>query len=231
MKAMILAAGKGERMRPLTDHTPKPLLEVGGESLIERHIRRLAAAGVRELVINVSHLGEQIVDACGDGSRWNLSIAYSEEAEPLETAGGIQRALPLLGPAPFLVVNGDIWTDYPFEELTAHRLRQEEGAHLVFVDNPPQHTHGDFLLADLGWVRFRPQDVTGLTYAGIGIYSPRFFATMAAGKLALRPLLDAAVDAATLGGQYYAGRWEDVGTPERLKALDEEVTGESGVSQ
>ena len=223
---MILAAGRGERMRPLTDHTPKPLLKVAGVPLIEHHIRRLAAAGVRELVINVSHLGQQIVDYCGDGTRWRLAIRYSEEAEPLETAGGIFQALPLLGEAPFLLVNGDIWIDYPFEQLTRYALRASEQAHLVFVDNPPQHTHGDFLLADLGWVRERPEGVTGLTYAGVGVYSPSLFSGMSAGKLPLRPLLDAAIAAGTLGGEYHAGRWQDIGTPERLEALNKVVRPE-----
>lgn len=137
MRAMILAAGFGERMRPLTKHTPKPLLEVGGVALIEHHLRRLAAAGFDELVINVSHLGQQIIDFCGDGGAWGVQITFSEEDEPLETAGGIIKALPLLGSEPFLVVNGDVWTDYPFELVLSHDLPESGGAHLVLVDNPP----------------------------------------------------------------------------------------------
>lgn len=224
MKAMILAAGIGERMRPLTDATPKPLLQVGGLPLIEYHLRRLAVAGFNDIVINVSHLAQQIIDYCGDGGRWGVSISYSPEAAPLETAGGILQALPLLGQAPFLVVNGDVWTDFPFDTLADWPLRPEERAHLVFVDNPPQHTHGDFLLAQLGWVEARPEGVKGLTYAGIGVYSPDFFAGIRPGKLALRPLLDDAIAARQLGGQYHGGRWEDVGTPERLYQLDAELS-------
>ena len=146
MRVMILAAGVGERMRPLTDHTPKPLLQVGGKPLIEHHIARLAEAGFRELVINVSHLAQQIIDHCGDGQRWSIDIRYSREEEPLETAGGIQLALPMLGRQPFLVVNGDIWIDYDFARLRSYRPAPEESAHLVMVRNPPQHPQGDFLL-------------------------------------------------------------------------------------
>lgn len=223
MKAMILAAGKGERMRPLTDHTPKPLLEVGGKALIEHHIARLAVAGFEQLVINVSHLGQQIVDFCGDGSRWGLEIHYSHEDEPLETAGGIQRALPQLGRQPFLVVNGDIWTDYDFAELKNYRPATGEVAHLVMVRNPPQHPEGDFLLDGEGWVHERPRGETGMTYSGVGVYTQGFFAGMQPGKLALRPLLDDAIRLGQLTGEYHPGGWEDVGTPERLAALDEAV--------
>jgi MurNAc alpha-1-phosphate uridylyltransferase len=220
---MILAAGVGERMRPLTDHTPKPLLQVAGTPLIEHHIRRLAAAGVRELVVNVSHLGEQIVDYCGDGSAWGVTIAYSPEQAPLETAGGILQALPLLGAAPFLVVNGDIWMDYPFEQLAAYSLRPGENAHLVMVANPPQHPSGDFHLDDDGWLRVLGPRAVGCTYAGVGLYTSTFFGGLASGKRPLRPLLDAAIARGALGGEMHAGQWHDVGTPERLRALDEAV--------
>ena len=223
MKAMILAAGVGERMRPLTDHKPKPLLQVAGIPLIEHHIRRLGDAGFRELVINVSHLGEQIVEYCDSGSRWEVSIRYSHEEQPLETAGGIHRALPLLGDDPFLVVNGDIWTDYDFARLQAVCLSMDTAAHLVMVDNPPQHPQGDFVLDPDRRVRVRPEGITGMTYAGIGVYDRAFFAGVQAGKLRLRPLLDDAILAGTLGGEFYRGDWEDVGTPERLQALDERV--------
>ena len=172
MKAMILAAGLGERMRPLTDHTPKPLLKVGGATLIEYHIERLAREGFRELVINVSHLGEQIVNFCGDGGRWGLAIKYSHEEAPLETAGGIVKALPLLGQEPFLVVNGDIWIDYPFGALLPRAGQLGDCAHLVMVDNPPQHPLGDFRLDDEGLVRVRPSTESGLTYAGVGLFAP-----------------------------------------------------------
>lgn len=227
MKVMILAAGRGERMRPLTDHTPKPLLQVAGLPLLEHHIRRLAAAGLHEMVINVSHLGQQIVDYCGDGQRWGVSITYSHEDEALETAGGIVKALPLLGKAPFLVVNGDIWTDYPFAQIVAHTLRPGEGAHLVMVGNPPQHPAGDFQLDDDGWIRVLTGGV-GWTYAGLGIYTPGFFEGATEAKLPLRPLLDAAIARGHLGGQVYTGEWQDVGTPERLQALDREVRERGG---
>lgn len=220
MKVMILAAGEGQRMRPLTHHTPKPLLRAGGVPLVEHHLRRLSAAGFRDVVINVSHLAQQVVDYCGDGGRWGLAIAYSREETPLETAGGIHRALPLLGDAPFLVVNGDIWIDFPFATLRAAVLRDGERARLLLVDNPPQHPLGDFLLDRDGRVRERTPGAAGLTYAGVGIYDPGMFAAMRPGKLPLRPLLDAAIGAGALGGIYHPGRWADVGTPERLDALD-----------
>ncbi len=220
MKAMILAAGVGERMRPLTSHTPKPMLQVDGEPLIAHHLRRLAEAGFSDVVINVSHLAEQIIDYCDNGSRWGLAIKYSPEPEPLETAGGILNALPLLGDQPFLVVNGDVWIDYPFEQLLNFTPPEPESAHLVMVGNPPQHPEGDFILDEQGWVRERPAGATGLTYAGVGVYAPHFFAGTKPGKMALRPLLDAAISRGCLSGEYYSGHWEDVGTPERLEALD-----------
>ncbi len=219
MKAMILAAGKGERMRPLTDHTPKPLLKVGGRPLIEHHIVRLAAAGFHELVINVSHLGQQIVDFCGDGSRWGVQIRLSPEEEPLETAGGIINALALLGDEPFLLVNGDVWTDYPFGRLRAASLAGPAGAHLVLVDNPPQHPGGDFKLEGDKVVELAPGEV-GMTYSGIGIYSAAFFDGVPPGKSPMRPLLSRAIESGLLTGEHYAGDWADVGTPERLAELD-----------
>lgn len=225
MRVMILAAGVGERMRPLTEHTPKPLLQVAGVPLIEHHIRRLALAGFSELVINVSHLGDQIMRYCGDGSAWGVRIAYSREDAPLETAGGIIQALPLLGNAPFLVVNGDVWIDYPFEELAAYTFRTDEAARLVLVNNPPQHPTGDFQLDDNDWVRKLPPATVGCTYAGVGLYSPAFFAGYPPGKLPLRPLLDAAIDQGRLGGERHLGQWADVGTPERLREFDAMVRG------
>jgi MurNAc alpha-1-phosphate uridylyltransferase len=220
---MILAAGVGERMRPLTDQTPKPLLRVADVPLIEYHIRALATAGYRDLVINVSHLAGQIVAYCGDGERWGVKVSYSRESAPLETAGGIQRALPLLGNDPFLVVNGDVWTDFDLGRLHDYRFRPWERAHLVLVDNPPQHPLGDFCLEDAGKVVYRPDDGVGFTYAGIGVFSAAFFSGMAPGKLALRPLLDAAIAAGTLGAEHYPGEWADVGTPERLRELDRQA--------
>jgi len=220
VRAMILAAGVGERMRPLTDHTPKPLLRVGDTPLIEHHIRRLASAGFNELVINVSHLGEQLVEFCGDGSQWGVNIAFSREETPLETAGGIIKALPLLGELPFLVVNGDIWIDYPFERLVDYSLRPNEIAHLVMVGNPPQHPAGDFQLDDDDWIRVLAPGVVGWTFAGVGIYTIEFFDGTPAGKMPLRPLLDAAIGQGSLGGERYRGLWQDVGTPDRLRELD-----------
>lgn len=225
MKAMILAAGVGDRMRPLTDHTPKPLLTVGGAPLIDYHLRHLGAAGVRDVVINVSHLGSQIEAYCGQGEHWGLSIGYSREEAPLETAGGIHQALSLLGEAPFLVVNGDVWTDYTFGTLLKYQLRDREDARLLLVRNPPQHPLGDFVLGDDGWVGFREVEQEGVTYAGVGVYTPAFFAGMGAGKMPLRPLLDQAIMQRRLGGELYGGRWEDVGTPERLRALDSALGG------
>lgn len=227
MKAMILAAGVGERMRPLTDHTPKPLLRVAGIPLIEHHIRRLADAGIRELVVNVSHLGEQIVEFCGDGAKWGVAIVYSPEQSPLETAGGILQALPLLGTSPFLVVNGDVWIDYPFERLATYSPRGEERARLVMVDNPPQHPAGDFHLDDDGWIRVLAPGAVGCTYAGVGLYTPAFFDGLSRGKSPLRPLLDAAIARGELGGERHTGQWYDVGTPERLWALDAAVSSRS----
>jgi MurNAc alpha-1-phosphate uridylyltransferase len=220
MKAMILAAGRGERMRPLTDHTPKPLLQAGGKPLIAWHLERLAATGFREVVVNHAHLGKQIERALGDGSQWGLSIAYSPEPPgALETAGGIASALPLLGDESFLVVNGDIWCDWDF-----YRARQlaKAAAHLVLVANPAHHAGGDFSL-DGQRVVYANGEQT-LTYAGIGIFSPAFFAGVAPGTvMKLRPLLDAAIAAGTLTGERFAGRWVDVGTPQRLAELDQEL--------
>ncbi len=221
---MILAAGFGERMLPLTGHTPKPLLQVAGTPLIEYHLRGLAGAGFAQVVINISHLGRQIEAYCGDGSRWGLEITYSPEEQPLETAGGIQRALPLLGAQPFLVVNGDVWIDYPFQRLGRWQLKPWETAHLVMVDNPPQHPLGDFCLDAEGRVTYRPAERIGYTYAGLGVFAPAFFAHMEPGKLALRPLLDAAIAEGCLGGEHFRGDWEDVGTPQRLTELDARIS-------
>lgn len=220
MKAMILAAGRGERMRPLTDHTPKPLLPAGGKPLIVWHLERLAAAGFREIVINHAHLGQQIETTLGDGSQWGLTLTYSPEPPgALETAGGIAQALPLLGSAPFLVVNGDIFCDWDLRRAPA---LQDKLAHLVMVANPAHHAGGDFRL-DHGKVTVGTGSDT-LTYAGIAVFSPSFFKNVVVGQpLKLRPLLDAAIAAGTLSGEQHLGRWVDVGTPERLAALDQEL--------
>ncbi len=217
MKAMILAAGRGERMRPLTEHSPKPLLRVGGRPLIEYHVERLLEAGFDGLVINVSWLGEQIVEHL-EASPWSGAITWSREPEPLETAGGIVQALPLLGDVPFAVVNGDIWTDFPFARLL-QKSAPEQGAYLVLVNNPPQHPQGDFRLEEAGLLT-RPADGERLTYSGIGVYSPALFAGCEPGKRPLLPLLEKAIAAGALVGEHFPGDWEDVGTPERLAALD-----------
>lgn len=211
MKAMILAAGRGERLAPLTDRLPKPLIEVGGETLIDRHLGRLAAAGVAEVVVNVSHLAGLIEARVGDGARHGLSVCYSREPDgPLETAGGIVRALPLLGDAPFLLVNADVWTDYPFAGLLD---RAPAAAHLVLVPNPPHHPRGDFALTG-GQVR--EDGSRRLTFAGLSVMHPALFAGLAPGSRPLAPLLRAAMRREAVSGERYDGRWLDVGTPRRL---------------
>ena len=218
MKAMILAAGRGERMRPLTDSTPKPLLRIGGQMLIEHHVHALARAGFSELVINHAHLGELIVSALGDGSAYGVSIQYSPEPEAaLETGGGIFNALPLLGEAPFLVVNADIWTDFDFAGLP----RDINGmAHLVMVDNPPHHPGGDFSLSE---GRLSRQGPAMLTFSGIGVYRPELFAGCSPGAFPLAPLLRTAMDKGQVTGEHFTGNWFDIGTPQRLAAVNEVV--------
>lgn len=221
MRAIILAAGRGERMRPLTDTVPKPLLTVGGRSLIARHIENLAAAGIRDIVVNHAHLGSMIEERLGDGSAFGVSIHYSREGVARETAGGIALALPLLRNEFFLVVNGDIYCEFDFTDLLARRsaMRPSDlAAHLILVDSPAHHARGDFALVD---GRLHNAGGHRLTYSGIGLYARRLFAGITPGaKAALGPLLRQAVDAGTVTGEHYRGRWEDVGTPERLAALD-----------
>jgi MurNAc alpha-1-phosphate uridylyltransferase len=216
---MILAAGRGERMRPLTDTTPKPLLQVGGQALIEYHIRALHEAGINEIVINHAWLGEQIRQYLGDGSRYGVQIQYSDEsAGALETAGGIIKALPLLGEVPFVVVNGDIFTDYAYAGLP-----QPDGlAHLVMVDNPPQHPGGDFVLRE---GRLLADGEPRLTFSGIGVYDPQLFAGYQPGALPLAPLLRDAMARDEVRGEHYTGQWLDIGTPERLAELDASLKG------
>lgn len=216
MKAMILAAGKGERMRPLTLTTPKPLVRAGGVPLIEYHLRALAAAGFTEIVINHAWLGQQIEDYLGDGSQYGVSIQYSPEGEPLETGGGILRALPLLGSEAFLVVNGDIWTDYDFSVL--HRPIAGL-AHLVLADNPVHHPVGDFNLID-GQVRDGQPGSATLTYSGIAVLHPLLFAGCVAGAFKLAPLLRTAMADGQVTGEHLNGVWVDVGTHERLAEVD-----------
>jgi len=222
---MILAAGRGERMRPLTDHTPKPLLQVGGKPLIVWHIERLRAAGFTHIVINHAHLGQQIEDALGNGAALGVSIEYSREVSALETAGGIATALPLIASDVFPVVNGDIYCEYDFSHLAEPMARLAAGhdlAHLVLVDNPPQHLKGDFVL-DAGRIVTSPPRPP-LTFSGIGVYHRALFAhTPAHEKAPLAPLLRRAIDAGRASGEHFAGRWVDVGTPERLQQLDESL--------
>jgi MurNAc alpha-1-phosphate uridylyltransferase len=216
---MLLAAGRGERLRPLTDRVPKALVEAGGKPLIAWHLERLAAAGCREAVVNVSHLGEQIVERLGDGARFGLRIAYSREAQPLETAGGIAQALPLLAPAPFLLVNADVYCEYDFGRLLAHGL-DGRLAHLVLVPNPAHRPNGDFVLAE-GAVRSAAPAVPRYTYAGVAVVSPELVREVRAGdKAPLAPLLYQAADRGLLSGELYRGRWQDVGTRERLVELE-----------
>lgn len=215
MKAMILAAGRGERMRPLTDRMPKPLLQAGGRALIEYPIEALRRAGITELVINHAHLGEQLVAHLGDGSRYGVHIRYSAEPSgALETGGGIRHALPLLGEQPFLVINGDVWTDYPYAPRTLDSRRL---AHLVLVDNPPHHPDGDFCLRD-GEVG--ECDGPRLTFSGLGWYHPALFEDSPDARFPLAPLLRAAMRDGRVSGEHYTGRWMDIGTPQRLAELD-----------
>lgn len=234
MKALIFAAGLGERMRPLTNHTPKPLLVAGGKPLIAWHLEKLAAMGIRDVVINTSWLADQFPATLGDGGRWGLRLRYSYEGpEPLETGGGMWHALPLLGEAPFLLVNGDIWTDYDFTRLP----REPAGlAHLVMVERPDHATHGDFALDSDGHVR--ADGAMRLTYAGLGVYRPQLLdgwkdiagdidTSDGKPRFRLAPILKAHMPFNRISGEYHAGRWTDVGTPERLARLDAELTSGS----
>jgi len=217
MKTMILAAGRGERLRPLTDTQPKPLIEVRGKPLIVWHLERLAAAGFRDIVINVSHLGGLIVEALGDGARWDVSISWSKEAQPLETAGGLAYARALLGDEPFLVVNADVYCEYPFALLAKADLGRSLG-HIVMVPNPPFRPQGDFSLAqgkvgNLSSPRY--------TYSGLGVFDPRIVEGIVPGEKApLAPLLRAAAENGRLDGELFTGMWNDVGSPERLADLN-----------
>ncbi|MCD9029257.1 nucleotidyltransferase family protein [Luteimonas sp. BDR2-5] len=237
MKALVFAAGLGERMRPLTDTTPKPLLVAGGKPLIVWHLERLAGAGVREVVVNTSWLADRFAPALGDGSRWGLRIRYAHEgAPPLETGGGMLHALPLLGDAPFIAVNGDIWTDFDFVRLPSAPTGE---AHLVLVDNPPHNPAGDFALTGS---RVDGDGDSRLTFAGIGVYRPSLLADWrrvigdapGAGadppRFKLAPLLRAAMANGRVSGERHAGAWTDVGTPERLATLDSTLS-EAGAAR
>lgn len=215
MIAMILAAGRGERMRPLTDTVPKSLLEVGGKPLIVYQIEALALAGTEKIVINTGHLGNQIMDYLGDGQKFNVRIFYSDEGEePLETAGGIVKALPLLGKAPFIVTNADIFTDFDYRSLPTEL---DSDAHLVLVNNPPHNPQGDFAFED---GRILAEGSERLTFSGIGLYQPRFFKSCVPGRYPLAPLLLQSAQNNCLSGQHFLGNWSDIGTPDRLNEVN-----------
>lgn len=224
---MILAAGRGERFRPLTDTLPKPLIPVRGEVLIERHLKHLAAAGLREVVINHGWLGEKIEAALGDGARFGLHIACSREGWPcLETGGGVRHALPLLGPEPFLLLNADVWTDYPLPRLArqAAALRPGDHAHLVLVPNPAHNPRGDFGLAG---GRVVPACAETHTYSGVAILRPELLAGTDEGAFPLGPLLRQASILGRVSGELYEGRWSDVGTPQRLQDLEHSLESQA----
>ena len=240
MLAMILAAGRGERMRPLTDHTPKPLLLAGGKPLIVWHIERLVRAGITDLVINHAHLGAQIEQALGDGNRYGARIRYSDEGTALETAGGIAFALHLLGEQPFAVVNGDIYCDYDFSHLPARAealSRSADMAHLVLVNNPEHNPRGDFLLQDNRIITgSEPSSCTLypvtriLTFSGIGLYKPQLFTHIPRGsKAPLAPLLREQIALHKVSGEHHRGNWVDVGTPQRLDELDKQLRASQNV--
>jgi len=219
MKAMILAAGRGERLRPLTDETPKPLIKVAGKSLIEYHLENLAHAGFKDIVINTAWLAEKIHRQLGDGANYGISIQYSDEGTALETAGGIIKVLPLLGDDAFIVVNGDIWCDYDFNRLPELELGKQ--AHLILVDNPDHNPAGDFALEN-GLIRNAGN--TMYTFSGIGIYTAAFFADQPEGALPLAPIIRSKCNNDMVSGEHHPGRWTDVGTIERLDELEESIT-------
>lgn len=237
MKAMILAAGLGKRLRPLTETTPKPLLKVGNKPLIQYHVERLVSAGVRELVINTSWLGDQIEAFLGDGSRFGADIAWSRESELLETGGGIRRALPLLDSEPFLLINGDVWTDYPLADLVGRIWPEDMDAHLVLVPNPLHHPDGDYTLDNKHKVGyFAISDKSGsdnnqgdktFTFSGLSIMRPEIFSVYSSPseKFPLRDVLSSEINEGRVSGEIFCGAWWDVGTLERLKALNLFVTG------
>jgi MurNAc alpha-1-phosphate uridylyltransferase len=221
MRAMILAAGRGKRLRPLTDDKPKPLIEVGGKPLIVYHIESLVAAGVTELVINVAWLGQQIIDYLGDGATFGASIQYSVEEQALDTGGGIFQALPMLGEAPFIVVNADVWSDYPVVALMDRQLPDGCLAHLVLVNNPVENPDGDFKLSSDGFCLDRQP---GFTFSGFRVFSPKLFLGCQQGCFSVVPLLRQAMDRGLISGELFDGQWVDVGTPERLNLLNEQLS-------
>jgi MurNAc alpha-1-phosphate uridylyltransferase len=226
MRAMILAAGRGERLRPLTDSLPKPLIEVAGKPLIEYHLEKLAAAGFQDIVINQGHLGQLLPERLGNGDRWGLHIHWSvEPPDALETGGGIFQALPLLGSGPFLLINGDIWTDYPLARLRAVKCDQ---AHLVLVPNPPHNPGGDFSLQG---ARVQNKGPAMHTFSGIAVYHPRLFADCAPGRYSVVPILRKTMDERLVTGELYCGRWLDIGNLERLETLRQQLAIRANDSQ
>lgn len=224
MKAMILAAGLGQRMRPLTDTLPKPLLEAGGKPLLQYHLEALRRAGVLDVVINLAYLGEKIRTFVGDGSRFGVRVQYSAESEPLETGGGILRALPLLGDEPFLLINGDVWTDFDFTPLATRQLSADATGHLVMVANPTFHPQGDFMLTADGRLSGDVQStLPRSTFSGISLLNPQLIANypQRREKFPLVEVLRAAIARDELSGEIYSGQWSDVGTPARLTALSQ----------
>lgn len=224
MKAMILAAGLGQRMRPLTDTLPKPMLPAGGKPLLQYHLEALAKLGASEVIINLAYLGDKIRDFVGNGERFGLHVKYSEEPEPLETAGALLNALPLLGNEPFIVINGDVWTDYPLMELAAYRLLDDEDAHLVLVPNPQFHPNGDFSPNAQGRLENNP-DLPKFTFSGISLIHPRLINTypQQRHKFPLGEVFRFGIAHHRISAQVYRGEWSDVGTPERLQELDSKI--------
>nr|WP_269619684.1 nucleotidyltransferase family protein [Marortus sp. BJYM1] len=232
MKAMILAAGLGTRMRPLTDHTPKPLLRAGGKTLIDYHIEKLVAAGITDLIVNCSWLAEQLEAYLGDGHRFGVNIVVSREDQPLETCGGIVQALPFLcegnlSDEPFLLINGDIWTDFDFKNLISCK---PDAGHLVMIKNPAHNPHGDFVLASDGLLAEKDGHsvAESYTFSGISVWRPSVFSHFSAGKRALKPVMLNAISKRSLSGELYEGHWWDIGTPERLAALHEFLSIKTG---
>lgn len=223
MRAMILAAGRGRRMRPLTDNQPKPLLPVVGKPLLGYHLEKLANAGINEVVINHAWRGEQIEDFVGDGSQWGLQVSFSAEPEGgLETAGGIIKALPLLGDDPFWVINGDIWTDWDYRNLPT-RLDEEQLGHLIMVDNPVHHQDGDFVIENGVLAKGERGSEVRRTFSGVGLYRKELLAPYLEGKQALKPFFDRAIEKKQLAASCWNGFWTDVGTPERLHQLNQRL--------
>ena len=218
MRAMILAAGRGERLRPLTDKLPKPLVPIAGKPLIEYHLEALAAAGFKEVVINQGHLGDQLPAALGDGRRWDIHIHWSDEQpDALETGGGIFKALPLLGASPFLVINGDVWSNFSFARLRAVKC---DWAHMIMVPNPDHNSDGDFSLEG---ARITEHGHSMLTFSGIGVYHPRLFGSSKPGKFSIVPLLRTAMNKHLVTGELFTGAWDDIGTQDRLDHLAREI--------